>query len=170
MNPPKYRRIRPAQLLGDVAWVLMQSAAHSHLKIHDLTWAIMPALVHKQIHVFRSKGRPVGFALWAECDEDAEAKLLYHFSSPRDHLTVDDWKSGSKVWMIELIAPFANADNRQRDIMLLELMLGPLQGRNVNFTYKDTHSGEQKISMISAYTGDDIEQYRRYFQGLITPS
>jgi cytolysin-activating lysine-acyltransferase len=134
-----------AEALGQIVWLLSQSALHKELRIKDLEWSFMPAVLHEQFRIFRFghlpgpeqvepswatagltkaglEQMPLGVAIWAKLSEAAEAKL-----ERREHLAADDWRSGDRLWLVELVSPFSNNQNKLSEAMLLDLMQGPFK-------------------------------------------
>lgn len=95
-----------SEMLGDAVWLMSQSAAHKHLSISDLEWLVLPPIMAKQFRFFRTGNRPFAFATWALLDEDAEKRLL----AGQTRLRAGDWKSGDRLWLIDLVAPFGGAE------------------------------------------------------------
>lgn len=106
-----------SHVLGEMTWLLTQSPLHRALSIGDIDWLLMPALIHRQFYIFRDGPQPVGLALWAKCDASGEAKLDRGMIEPENRLALEEWNSGSALWLVDLIAPFANAENKQRELM-----------------------------------------------------
>ncbi|MGY0793133.1 toxin-activating lysine-acyltransferase [Azospirillum argentinense] len=95
-----------AALLGEIVRLLTQSPTHRHQFLADLEWSVMPALMLRQIHLFRSKGRVVGVALWATVSDEVDARL----SSGSTRLAPYEWKSGEILWLVDIVAPFGGAE------------------------------------------------------------
>jgi len=156
-----------AEALGQVVWLLSQSPLHKELKIKDLEWSMMPPIMHEQFRVFtfgpnsgldaappealRKLGftkeglqnMPLGIAIWAKLSAAAEAKL-----EKGDQLTLEEWKSGDRVWLIELISPFANAENKLLEVMLMDLIKGPFAKTAFSVHRTDPATGvRQKVHM-----------------------
>src|SRR3546814_5045012 len=87
-----------------MTWLLSQSPIHKVLAIGDLEWLVMPALVHRQFYIFREGEKPVGLALWASCNEAAEKKLDRGLIEPENRLTLEEWTSGDRIWLVDLVA------------------------------------------------------------------
>jgi cytolysin-activating lysine-acyltransferase len=117
----------------------------------------MPALLHEQFYVFRDGEQPVGLALWAKCNKAAEAKLERGMIEPENRLTLEEWKSGDHVWLVDLIAPFANAENKQREIMIADLISGPLAGQAFNFHQTDPQTGVRTVQKVGADAGEKLK-------------
>lgn len=146
-----------SHMLGEMTWLISQSPLHKGLAIGDLEWLVMPALIHEQFYVFRDGERPVGLALWAKCSEAAEKKLQAGMIEPANRLSLEEWKEGDRIWLVDLIAPFANEQNKQREIMIADLISGPLKGREFRFHLTDPQSGERKVQTVGADAGDKLK-------------
>jgi cytolysin-activating lysine-acyltransferase len=145
-----------SHFLGEMAWLLTQSPLHRALSIGDLEWLVMPALLNQQFYLFRDGDRPVGLALWAKCGEGAVRKLEAGMIEPENRLTLEEWTNGDQIWLIDLIAPFANAENRQREIMMADLIAGPLAGKAFNFHLTDPATGKRTVQRVAADAGERL--------------
>ncbi|NGM48744.1 toxin-activating lysine-acyltransferase [Caulobacter sp. 602-2] len=152
-----------AEALGQIVWLLSQSPLHRELKIKALEWSFMPAVVSEQFRIFRFgptpglsdadpaefaklgltreglESLPLGVAIWANLSAAGEAKL-----EAGEPLEAADWTSGDRLWLVEMISPFATAENKLTEIMLLDLMNGPFANRQVNLHRTDPQTGERK--------------------------
>lgn len=146
-----------SHVLGEMVWLLTQSPLHRAFQLADLEWLVMPALLHQQFYIFREGERPVGFALWAKCNEAAERKLDKGLLDPANRLTPVEWVSGDQVWLIDLVAPFATAENRHREIMMADLIAGPLKGRAFKLHRTDPQTGERRVVTVDADAGDKLK-------------
>jgi cytolysin-activating lysine-acyltransferase len=158
-----------AEALGQIVWVLSQSPLHRELRIKDLEWSFMPAVLHEQFRIFRFgplqglesvdpksfapagltrealEQLPLGVAIWAKLSASAEAKL-----EKGERLSHDEWRSGDRVWLVELISPFATPQNKMSEVMLLDLMQGPFRNEPFNLHRTDPTSGRRdKIRVAS---------------------
>lgn len=112
-----------SHMLGELTWLLSQSSTHKHFSIGDLEWLVMPAILLEQFRVFHGEKHPLGFALWARFSEEAEKRFLEQVEAGRGaRLRPQDWKSGDRLWLIELVAPFATAENKLNEAMLADLV------------------------------------------------
>jgi cytolysin-activating lysine-acyltransferase len=146
-----------SHILGEMTWLLSQSPLHKALAISDLEWLVMPALINQQFYLFRDGEQPVGLALWAKCTPAAAAKLERGMIDPENHLTLEEWTSGEQVWLIDLIAPFATLENKQREIMLADLISKPLKGVEFRFHRIDPITGRRTTQTIEADAGDRLK-------------
>ncbi len=146
-----------SHLLGEMTWLLTQSPLHKAMQIGDLEWLCMPALINQQFYLFRDGDQPVGLALWAKCNEAAEKKLEGGMIEPENRLTLEEWTSGNTIWLVDLIAPFATNQNKQREVMIADLISGPLKGEAFNFHQTDPNTGERKVQTIDADAGEKLK-------------
>jgi cytolysin-activating lysine-acyltransferase len=147
-----------SHLLGEMTWLLTQSPLHRAMQIGDIEWLCMPALLKRQFYLFRDGDQPVGLALWAKCGPEAEAKLDRGMIEPENRLTLEEWESGDRVWLVDLIAPFATNQNRQREIMIADLISGPLKGIEFRFHQTDPATGERKVQTVTADAGEKLKE------------
>jgi len=147
-----------SHVLGEIAWLLTQSPLHRGMAIADLEWLVMPPIIHRQFYVFRQAGRPVGVALWAKCDSAATAKLERGLAGPENRLSAQEWNSGPAVWLVDLIAPFADDENRHREIMIADLAAGPLAGLEFNIHVTDAASGQRRVELVGADVGRRLRE------------
>lgn len=146
-----------SHLLGEMTWLLTQSPLHKVFAIADLEWLVMPALIHQQFYLFRDGDQPVGLAMWAKCSPHAAAKLDRGMSEPENRLTLDEWNSGQQIWLVDLIAPFATAENKQREIMIADLISKPLKGVEFRFHQTDPATGKRTVQTVAADAGDKLK-------------
>lgn len=146
-----------SHLLGEMTWLLTQSPLHRHFQLVDLEWLVMPALIHEQFYMFRDGDQPVGLALWAKCKADVVPKLEGGMIEPQNRLTLEEWNNGDQIWLVDLIAPFANAENRHREIMMADLISGPLAGKAFNFHQTDPATGKRTVQTVAADAGEKLK-------------
>lgn len=117
---------------------------------------MIPAIIHEQFYIFRDANRTIGFASWAYCNDAVVAKIERGLLEARDHLSVQDWKSGSEIWLVDLVAPFANSANRQREIMIADLASKPLSGSIFHLHTTDPETGRRCARTIPRDTGERL--------------
>lgn len=113
------------EVLGDICWLMAQSPSHKHMFLADLEWLIIPALTAKQFRVLKADNKPMAYVSWAFLSEEAEARLL----SGQRRLRPADWKSGDRLWVVDLVAPFGGREEVLRNL-------------------KEQNFAEQKISAL----------------------
>ena len=147
-----------SHVLGEMTWLLTQSPLHRALLIGDLEWLIMPALMFQQFYIFRDGGKPVGLALWAKCNAVAEGKLDRGMIEPENRLTPEEWQSGETIWLVDLVAPFADVTNNHREIMIADLISGPLSGQVFKFHQTDPVTGTRQVRTVEADAGEKLRE------------
>ena len=101
-----------SQVLGEITWLMTQSPRHKAIPLGDLEWLLMPALLLRQFRIFYKGEQPVGVALWALAD-DLVAKRI---DGGDNRLSAVEWKSGSNMRIVELVAPFGGEAEIRRTI------------------------------------------------------
>jgi len=104
--PASTPELTVAAVLGEIDWLLTQSQNYRNLFLSDLEWFVMAPVLQGQFRIFHAEGKPVGVAFWGYLGEEAEARL----KSGAGRLAPEDWKSGDRCWLVELIAPFGKAE------------------------------------------------------------
>jgi cytolysin-activating lysine-acyltransferase len=158
-----------AQMLGEMVWLLAQSPTHKRFAIEELHWYLIPPLRLSQARLFfgtpdATKERPnpgpvpCGLALWALMSEDAEKRFVDAVTAGRPaRLQPNDWNSGDRLWMIDLVAPFATQENKQIQGLLTDLLENGLfeayakaKDQTIRFFQQDAKTGERKIMEVKA--------------------
>ena len=98
--------------MGPIIMLYMQSSHRRFQFISDLEWLLLPPLVSGQCKLYMKKEYPLSFISWAFLDEAAEKRLFQNGG----RLRPDDWKSGDRLWIIDLVAPFGGVENMLGDI------------------------------------------------------
>lgn len=128
---PEQRTV--AAMLGEVVWLMTQSPSHKTFFLSDLEWLAMAPIMLKQFRVFyatdKSEGadeqsRPIGVVLWALVDEEVEQRL----AAGNAKLRPQDWRSGDRLWVVDVIAPFGG-----NEAMLNDLKTQVFQGQTLKF-------------------------------------
>ena len=126
-----------SEVLGEVVWLMSQSALHKQFFITDLEWPAcaarnteepMTPVLLQQFRMFYADDRPVGVLLWAFVSDEVEARLAQGITKlrPQDRPRgiEPNMKSGDKLWVlrqqankkVEAIAPFGGAEEMVKDL------------------------------------------------------
>lgn len=154
-----------AEALGQVAWLLSQSPTYRELKLRDLEAVFLPPIMAGQFRIFRIgqgalaaaagpdqlpaaaisglEQAPLGVAIWAQLSLEAEARL-----EGGERLASADWTSGDRTWLIELVVPFSTPENHLQDVALMDLLRGPLGGREVRLHHSDPSTGQRRTVVL----------------------
>lgn len=101
-----------ATLFGEVVWLFTQSPRHKNFFLFDLEWLVMTPIMLKQFRVFYATDRPIGVALWAFVNEEVEKRLM----AGNAKLAPPDWKSGDRLWLVDIIAPYGGYEEMIQDL------------------------------------------------------
>ena len=130
-----------SEVLGEVVWLMSQSPC-TRLVSHpgpgmarragDKEKELMTPVLLGQFRLYYADGpagggqggRPIGVVLWASVSDEVEETL----SRGTTKLRPQDWKSGDKLWVVEVIAPFGGAEE-----MVKDLKAKVFPGREVRF-------------------------------------
>jgi len=138
-----------SHMLGELTWLMSQSPTHKHFTIGDLEWLVMPAILLEQFRVFHGDKHPLGFALWAYLSEDAEKKLNDAVMAGQGaRLRPDEWKSGDRLWLVDLVAPFATPDNKLNEAMLADLVQNVFGAKKFKLHVTDPLTGKREMKEI----------------------
>lgn len=95
-----------ASVLGQMIWLLLQSPAHRHVFVSELEWRLLPPLTLGQARIFKKDKEPFAFVTWALASEAVEGRLR----AMPGRLTPAEWKSGTRMVIIDVVAPFGGAE------------------------------------------------------------
>jgi cytolysin-activating lysine-acyltransferase len=104
-----------AQVLGEITWLMTQSPRHKAIALGDLEWLLMPAILLRQFRIFYQSQQPVGVALWALVD----GLVAKRIDAGDNRLSAVEWKSGSNMRIVELVAPFGGEAEIRKQISCL---------------------------------------------------
>lgn len=86
---------------GDLSFLAFRSRRHARMSVAGLRTYLEPPLVSGQFRIFRFDEVPRAMYTWAWLDPAAERKLI-----TGEPLAPQDWQSGERLWIIDLIAPY----------------------------------------------------------------
>ena len=161
-----------AHTLGEIVWLMTRSPLHKHLKIGDLEWLLMPAILMNQFRLFRAGEQVVGLALWAYLTPEQAAEM-----GKAGKIKPEDWRFGTDVlqvvkdqqagknvelaepelkdgevelWLVDFIVPFANAENKLAQACMADLVRGPLKDRKLKMHKTDPKTGQKTVIELGA--------------------
>jgi len=59
-----------------------------------------------------NKDKPIGVVFWATVSQEVEERL----ATGTTRMRPQDWKSGDRLWAVEVIAPFGGAEEMVKDL------------------------------------------------------
>jgi cytolysin-activating lysine-acyltransferase len=98
--------------LGHAVWLMMNMPMYRHVFLSDLEWMVLPAILLNQFRLFNADNKVVAFAAWAYLSEEVEK----HLQEPNPRLKPVDWKSGDRLWLIDVFAPFGHTEAALTDL------------------------------------------------------
>jgi cytolysin-activating lysine-acyltransferase len=101
-----------SEVLGEIVWLMSQSPLHKQFFIADLEWLVMTPAILQQFRLFYDQSKPIGVAFWATVNEEVEARL----AAGTTRMRPQDWKSGDRLWVVDVIAPFGGAEQMVQDL------------------------------------------------------
>lgn len=91
--------------LGAVVDLMSLSPVHQSWTVADMQRLVVPPIeLHQRVFVV-DQGSLVGWGSWAFLSDEAEQGFI----SGSRKLRPEDWSSGSKIWLIDAIAPHGHA-------------------------------------------------------------
>lgn len=134
-----------SHMLGEMVWVCSQSPIYRNLKIGDIEWLLLPPMMLGQYRVFHKDAIPIGFALWASLSEEVEARINDALAKGKPvRLSPAEWKSGERLWVIELVCPAATAENKLAEQLMADMAQNVFKGKGFYFHHLPVGTGEKK--------------------------
>lgn len=112
MSSPPANPLSRLPMLGPIVWLFQQSPFHKHFFVSDLEWLVMPPLMSDQCKLFMKDEAPVAYASWAYVSAAVEERIL----GGQYRLGPQDWKSGDRLLVIDLLSPFGGNDALIQDL------------------------------------------------------
>lgn len=132
------RVIRKIPLLGPVSWLMMNNPSTRHAFFADLEWRVMPPLVLEQAKLYMKGDLPTAFVTWAYLSD----AVVERYTNPPYHLAPGDWKSGEKVFLVDLMAPYGGGSE-----VLADLKQTALAGKEIYQLAPDNASVVKAITL-----------------------
>lgn len=112
-------------ILGQIAWLMMESSWHRDRRVEDFARLVMPAIRLRQFRLFEDGDRPIGFVSWAKISSAVEPRFIDNPFS----ILPEEWASGPQAYLVDLVV----APGRLRRITRLlrhdpEVRVAPVRG------------------------------------------
>jgi hemolysin-activating ACP:hemolysin acyltransferase len=94
--------------LAKIVSLLMNSSAHSHLRVSDLKWLVLPPLLADQFAIMEAVREgavlpsPFAVAFWAKVSPELDHRLSWD-KDLSVRLAPDEWQSGDIFWIIDAV-------------------------------------------------------------------
>ncbi len=100
-------------LLGPALWLFARDPIRRFTFIADLDWRLLPPLVLDQCKLYSREGIPWAFVTWARVSDAIDARLR----STAPVIAPHEWRSGDRLWLIDVVAPFGEAPGIARQAL-----------------------------------------------------
>ena len=138
--------IKRLPALGPIVTLYMQSSHRRFHFINDLEWLVMPPLMLGQCKLYMKRQYPISYASWAFLSPEAEHRLLENGG----RLRPEDWRSGDRPWLIDLVAPFGGAEP-----MLADLRRNEFPGQILRYLAPDSQGGKFTARELPPWQKED---------------
>lgn len=134
--------VKKLPALGPVIMLYLQSPHRRFHFLSDLEWLLLPPLVRNQCKLYTKEEFPISYASWAFLNAPAEKRLMANGG----RLRPEDWSSGDKLWIIDIVAPFGGIETMLRDLRKNEF-----SGRTVHILVPDMEKGGYRARKFEPY-------------------
>lgn len=104
--------LKKLPMLGPALWLYARDARKRYTFIADQDWLVMPPLVLDQCKLYMKGEIPWAFCTWALVSDEIDARLRSAVPKIAPH----EWKSGSHLWLIDVVAPFGGVEELISDL------------------------------------------------------
>ena len=133
------------EALGVATWLWMQSPMHRKAPVYALSRLLLPIIVNGQFVLLSQQDKPVCFLSWARFSREAEHGYL---CNPPIAMPEGDWNSGTRVWLLDWIAPFGHC--AKAGSMLRRRLFAGVVARALH------HRGSEKGLCIKHFIGGGL--------------
>lgn len=123
-------------ILGPALWLYARDPNRKFSFLADMDWLVLPPVILDQCRLYTKNGIPFAFFTWARVNDAVDGRLRSGIPKIAPH----EWKSGSHVWLVDLVAPFGQAD-----AMVAELLQTVLPGETVKALLPDPQQGGKLV-------------------------
>ncbi len=148
------------ETLGQITWLWINSPLQKDWPIHLLGTNVVPAIAHRQFLLLKQKGLPVAYCSWAFLDACAEKRYLADAHS----LTLADWVSGERMWLIDWVAPFGHSFTLYRK---MRARFPDAIARAIRVDAEKKTARVQEIIGKKASRKEAAEKFNRYFEEMV---
>ena len=148
VNPRDARQARMSQSFSQVVAVLMRDANFRNLRLADLEWLVLPAIMSGQFKLGHARAQggadkskdggmfvPAAVAMWA-CVSPAIDKAMSENLDKPVRLKANQWMSGDIPWLIAVAG-----DQRMIPTFLKQLSMEEFKGKHVKMRARTPDGG-----------------------------
>jgi cytolysin-activating lysine-acyltransferase len=115
-------------MLGPIMWLYARDANKRWSFVAEQDWLLIPPLVLDQCKLYTKQEIPWAYCSWAKVSDPVHARL----QSGQAKIGPAEWQSGSNCWLIDLVAPFGEADKILDDLRRTSLKGIPVYRHRAN--------------------------------------
>lgn len=105
-------QLKKLPILGPAMWLYARDEVKKYTFIAEQDWLLMPPIILDQCKLYTRNEIPWAFCTWAFVSDEVDARL--RTASPR--IAPHEWKSGTKPWIIDVVAPFGDREGVIEDV------------------------------------------------------
>lgn len=148
VNPRDARHARMSQSFSQVVAVLMRDANFRNLRLADLEWLVLPAIMSGQFKLGHARAQPgadkskdggtfipVAVAMWARVSPAIDKAMSENLDKPVQ-LKANQWMSGDIPWLIAVAG-----DQRMIPTFLKQLTEEEFKGKHVKMRARTPDGG-----------------------------
>ena len=98
--------LKKLPILGPVFWLYARDERRKFTFIADQDWLLIPPVILDQCKLYMKDEMPWVFITWAMVSDAIDVRLRSAIPKIAPH----EWKSGEHVWLIDIVAPFGQAE------------------------------------------------------------
>lgn len=148
------------ETLGQITWLWINSSLQKDWPTHLLGTNAIPAIAHRQFLLLKQGGLPVAYCSWAFLDACAERRYLADAHS----LTLADWVSGERMWLVDWVAPFGHSFALYRQ---MRARFPDAIARAIRVDAEKKTARVQEIIGKKASRKEAAEKFKQYFEEII---
>lgn len=99
-------QLKKLPILGPAMWLYARDEVKKYTFIAEQDWLLMPPIILDQCKLYTRNEIPWAFCTWAFVSDEIDARL--RTANPR--IAPHEWKSGTKAWIIDVVAPFGDRE------------------------------------------------------------
>ena len=99
-------------MLGPIMWLYARDANKRWAFVAEQDWLLIPPLILDQCKLYTKQDIPWAYCSWAKVSDVIHARL----QSGQAKIGPGEWQSGPHYWLIDLVAPFGEADKILDDL------------------------------------------------------
>jgi len=99
-------------ILGPALWLYARDPQRRYTFLADMDWRLTPPMVLDQCRIFLKSELPWAFVTWAFVSDTVNERLR----STSPIIAPHEWKGGSHPWLIDVVAPFGEAEATAREV------------------------------------------------------